>query len=81
MITEINEIIKVGAIFKNGNIKIKWIIWNGRKYMIKKITYKWKTKKGDKHIYNFAITDGASIFEVSFIPEDLIWNLEKIHIL
>ncbi|HOK56720.1 MAG TPA: hypothetical protein PKV21_08490 [bacterium] len=81
MITEINEKIIVGAIFKNGSIKINWFIWKNRKINIEKITYRWKTKKGEKDIYNFAVTDGFNIFELSFIPEDLIWNLEKIHLL
>lgn len=79
MITEINERIIVGAIFKNGTIKIKYFIWKNRKIEIKKITYKWKTKIGKKDVFNFAVTDGINIFEVSFIPEDFIWNLEKVH--
>ncbi|MCX7916788.1 MAG: hypothetical protein N2589_01475 [bacterium] len=80
MISEINEKIIVGVIFKNGSIKIKWFIWKNRKVNIKKITYIWKTKKGEKDIYNFAVTDGFEIFELSFIPKELIWYLEKIHI-
>ncbi|MCS7180468.1 MAG: hypothetical protein NZ891_03850 [bacterium] len=80
MISEIKEKIIVGVIFKNGSIKIKWFIWKNRKVNIKKITYIWKTKKGEKDIYNFAVTDGFEIFELSFIPKELIWYLEKIHI-
>lgn len=79
MITEINERINVGVVFKNGRVNIKWFIWKNRKIEVKKITYKWKTKNGQKDIYNFAVTDGFNIFEISFIPQDLIWNLEKIH--
>ncbi|MCM8767237.1 MAG: hypothetical protein NC816_04155 [Candidatus Omnitrophica bacterium] len=79
MITEINERIVAGVIFKNGSMKIKWFIWKNKKINIKKITYKWKTKTGEKNIYNFAVTDGINVFEISFSPEDLIWNLEKVH--
>ncbi len=80
MITEINERIVVGAVFKNGCIKIKWFIWKKRKIKVERITYRWENKKGKKEIYNFAVTDGVNIFEISFIPEDLVWNLERIHI-
>lgn len=45
MITEINERINVGVVFKNGRVNIKWFIWKNRKIDVKKITYKWKTKK------------------------------------
>ncbi|MFN4227711.1 MAG: hypothetical protein ACK4F0_06190 [Candidatus Ratteibacteria bacterium] len=79
MITEVNEKIIVGVVFKNGSMKIKWFIWKNRKVNIEKITYKWKTKKGQKEIYNFAVTDGINVFEISFAPQDLIWNLEKVH--
>lgn len=80
MITDINERIVVGVVFKNGKINIKWFIWKNRKINIERITYNWRTKKGEKNIYNFAVTDGVNIFELSFIPDDLIWNLEKVHI-
>lgn len=79
MITEIKERIDVGVVFKNGDLKIKWFIWKNRKIEVKKITYKWKRKIGEKNIYNFAVTNGTDIFEISFITEDFIWYLEKIH--
>jgi hypothetical protein len=81
MITEVNEKIVVAVVFKNGSMKINWFIWKNRKINIEKITYQWRTKKGEKCFYYFAVTDGFNIFEISFIPEDLIWNLEKIHVL
>ncbi len=50
MLTEINESIKVGAIFGDNKKKLKpvWFVWSGRKYDIKKITYilDGKDKKG-----------------------------------
>ena len=39
MITEINETIKVGAIFGDNKKKLKpvWFIWSSRKYLVRKL--------------------------------------------
>lgn len=80
MISEIKEKIKVGVIFDNGLIKIKWFIWKNRKIEVKRITYKWKLENGENEIYNFAVTDGVNIFEISFNSKNFVWTLEKIYI-
>ncbi len=80
MITEIKEKIEVNVIFSDRKIKILWFIWRGKKYIVKKITFFWKTSDGEKKKYCFALSNGIDVFEVSFIPEDLIWYLEKIHV-
>lgn len=79
MITEIKERIEVNTIFSENKLKILWFRWKGKKYYIKEITFSWKTSKGNKKVYCFALSNGTEIFEVSFIPENLIWYLEKIH--
>jgi hypothetical protein len=94
MFTEIDEKIKVGAIFGQdrhfvpkkglnvpfeGKIKPVWFFWSGRKYQIKEITYAWQDRKGVADLYFFSVTDGQAVFEISFNDKDLIWTLQKVY--
>lgn len=79
--THIGENISVIASFGRFNkVKPLKFQWSGRLYNIKEITYTWKTKIGQKSIYHFSVTDGASIYEISFDTTSLIWRLENIDV-
>jgi hypothetical protein len=52
--------------------------WSGRLFEIKEITYTWKTKEGKKNIYHFSVTDGGSLYELTFDAASLIWRLENL---
>ncbi|OGS44534.1 MAG: hypothetical protein A2539_01405 [Elusimicrobia bacterium RIFOXYD2_FULL_34_15] len=78
MITEINEKIKVGAVFDGNNIKPKWFIWKNNKYEINETTYTWQTKQGEIPMLHFSVTNGATLFELSLNQKTLAWMLEKV---
>ena len=52
--------------------------WAGRLFEIKEITYTWKTKEGRKNIYHFSVTDGGSLYELTFDTDSLVWRLENL---
>jgi hypothetical protein len=52
--------------------------WSGRLFEIKEITYTWKTKEGKKNIYHFSVTDGGSLYELTFDTDSLLWRLENL---
>ncbi|MCF6156957.1 MAG: hypothetical protein E3K36_17370 [Candidatus Brocadia sp.] len=80
MITEINEPIKVGAIFGDNKKKLKpvWFVWSGRKYDVKEITYIWTERVGKASIHHFTVTDAASLFDISYNTDTLLWILHSI---
>lgn len=80
MITEINEPIKVAAIFGDNKKKLKpvWFIWSGRKYDIKEITYIWTEREGKANIHHFTVTDGAGLFDISYSVDSLVWTLHSV---
>ncbi|MCR4321699.1 MAG: hypothetical protein NUV74_15350 [Candidatus Brocadiaceae bacterium] len=80
MITEINETIKVGAIFGDSKKKLKpvWFIWSGQKYLVQEITYVWTERLGKAVIHNFAVTDGVNLFSISYNTDTLVWILHSI---
>ena len=73
----INESIDVGAVFGKNKIKPKWFVWNGRKIDVKEVTYAWKAREGDAIIQYFAVTDGATSFELSLNQKTMQWMLNK----
>jgi hypothetical protein len=80
MITEINEPVKVGAIFGDNKTKLKpvWFIWSGRKYDIKEITYIWTEKVRKANIHHFTVSDGANLFDISYSTDSLVWMLHSV---
>lgn len=52
--------------------------WSGRLFEIKEITYTWKTKEGKKNMYHFSVTDGGSLYELTFDADSLTWRLENL---
>lgn len=52
--------------------------WSGRQIDVKEITYEWQTKEGEKDIYHFSVTDGRSLYELTFDAKSILWRLENL---
>ncbi len=51
-------------------------VWGKRSLQIQEITYQWKTREGTSAIYHFSVTDGRTLYEISFNSSTLLWRLE-----
>jgi hypothetical protein len=94
MITEIDEPIKVGAVFgadctsptksfwRVGGKKIKpvWFAWKGKQYRIKEVTYTWTNKEGRALVHYFSVTDGQNLYEISYNTETMVWKLIAVEV-
>ncbi len=78
MITELNEPIEVGAIFRRGGIRPVWFLWKGRKYGVREITYRWKERAGESWRHSFSVFDGANTFELVYDSKTLEWRLGRV---
>jgi len=52
--------------------------WSGRTIEIKEVTYTWKTKEGQKDLHHFSVTDGSTLFELTFDAVSLLWKIESL---
>jgi len=52
--------------------------WSGRTIEIKEVTYTWKTKEGQKDLHHFSVTDGSTLFELTFDAVSLLWKIESV---
>ncbi len=77
MPTHIDEQIKVMAIFEGTVTPVKFK-WKGQVYPVKEVTYTWKTKLGDADLMHFSVTDGATLFELSYNQATMKWRLEEV---
>ncbi|MCL5021863.1 MAG: hypothetical protein M1497_00560 [Nitrospirae bacterium] len=76
---EVGEAVSVIASFSQVyRIKPLRFRWSGRLFEVKDITYVWKSKEGRNEIYHFSVSDGNSLYELSFHTESLLWRLEKL---
>jgi hypothetical protein len=73
----IGEKVNVLASFAGGIRPIKFK-WSGRLIPVKEVTYTWKSREGKANIHHFSVTDGTSLYELSFDSQSLIWRLENL---
>ncbi len=75
MPVEIDEPIKVGAVFSRGEIRPVWCLRYGRQVSIRETTFAWKTREGNARILHFSVTDGNGLYEICYNTETLGWRL------
>ncbi|MEW6419356.1 MAG: hypothetical protein AB1480_14790 [Nitrospirota bacterium] len=73
----ISVIASFGPPYKIRPVRFKW---NGRLFEVKEITYSWQTKEGQKKKYHFSVTDGKTLYELSFDTNSLLWRMEKLEV-
>ena len=52
--------------------------WSGRTIEITEVTYTWKTKEGQKDLHHFSVTDGNTLYELTFDAISLLWKIESL---
>jgi hypothetical protein len=52
--------------------------WSDRTIEIKEVTYTWKTKEGQKDLHHFSVTDGNTLYELTFDAVSLLWKIESL---
>lgn len=76
---DVGENISVIASFSQTcRIKPLRFRWSGRLFEVREITYLWKVREGQTEIYHFSVTDGRSLYELTFDTKSLLWRLEKL---
>jgi hypothetical protein len=71
----ISVVASFGLPYKIRPVRFKW---NGKFFEVKDITYAWQTKEGQTKIYHFSVSDGKTLYELSFDTSSLLWRLEKL---
>ncbi len=76
---KIRENIRVAVIFGPGNrLEPVWFDWRRRKYKVEKVTYSWLERHGEATILHFAVSDGASLFELAYDTAGRVWSLAAV---
>lgn len=75
---EINEPVAVVASFYNGKVRPLKFRWNQRVIHIKEVTYQWVQQDGFRRWLFFSVSDGKTLYNLSYDPEDLSWNLRAV---
>lgn len=75
----IGEQIRVIAAFR-GDSKLKPLRfkWSNRQIQVKDVTYEWTTSIGRSRLLHFSVTDGNTLYELSFNTDSINWILEGV---
>ena len=60
------------------HIKPLSFTWSGRTIEIREVTYTWKTKEGQRDLHHFSVTDGNTLYELTFDAVSLLWTIESL---
>jgi hypothetical protein len=76
---EVGERVFVIAAFGR-SIKLKPLrfTWSNRQINIKDVTYEWITSEGSSKLLHFSVTDGNTLYELSFNTNSILWRLEGV---
>lgn len=77
MPTEIDEPVKVAAVFSRGEIRPVWFAWKGRQVRVRETTFVWKTWEGSAAVLHFSVTDGQGLYELRYNKENMGWRLSS----
>ena len=76
---KLREDIRVAVIFGPGSaIRPVWFDWRRRKHTVEEITYSWQERQGEATILHFAVSDGASLFELAYDTTGRTWALSAV---
>ena len=78
MISSVSERVNVLAVFDEEGVRPLRFQWRGMTYPVKQITFRWKERRGGSDIHRFAVSDGASAFQLTYNLENLAWKVEAV---
>ena len=78
MSTQIHEPITVGVVFERSRVKPAWFIWANRRYHVREVTQRWHTREGAAAILHLGVSDGATVFELAFNQQTLVWTMASV---
>ena len=80
MMQDIFEQVEVDVVFGKRGIVPRLFIWKRRLHRVKNVTYVWHERKGEELIYYFSVTDGSTLYELSFHTKSLRWMLDRVYV-
>jgi len=78
-ISEVNEKIKVAAVFDGDGVFPRWFFWGKRKRAVTKVEHVWRSREGEAPLLFFAVSDGCNVYELRLNQKTLEWRLEKVY--
>jgi hypothetical protein len=72
------DVFVIAAFWGNSRLKPLRFIWSNRQIQVKDVTYEWATSTGESRQLHFSVTDGSTLYELSFNTSSVNWTLEGV---
>ena len=77
-VEEVDEPIRVGAVFGARRIVPKWFVWRRLKRTVKSVHMVWKGREGESPLRYFSVSDGSNLYQLRLDQKTMEWRLEKV---
>jgi len=74
----IDEPVSVVAAFYGGKIMPVRFRWKGRLIPVRQVTYQWTQRDGLRVTHFFSVTDGKTLYNLSYETDTLYWRLQAV---
>ena len=75
---ELDEPVKVGAVFSSSRVIPKWFVWANAKHEIKSVNLVWKARAGETIFRYISVSDSCNTYQLRLDQKTLAWRLEKV---
>lgn len=70
--------ISVSCVIDKGQILPKSFLWRKHTFIVEKVNFFWKDKKGREELYFFSLQTSEGAYEAVFAKESLSWHLKRL---
>lgn len=79
-INEINERVKVGAVFDSSRVIPKWFLWRSQKHEVRNVEHSWTVKEGETPFLFLNVAAGPNLYQLLLNQKTLEWRLGKVYL-
>lgn len=78
IVTQVDDLINVGVVFKGGVASPKWMRWRGRVIEVENIPMRYDGKDGDAPLTYYSLVSKTAVYGVVWNRKTNVWRLIEV---
>lgn len=72
------EHVSVFTLFADGDVKPLYMLWQGKRLKVDRITYRWKTMDENGLNFHFSVISGSFYYHIAYILRTSDWYIYEV---
>jgi len=74
----LGPVIRATCEIEKGGIRPLSFLWRGRSFVVQRINFRWRDKKGKEELWLFSVSTPCGTYEIAFSNQRLSWHLIRL---